>query len=216
MRRARYLLVAAIVLTAGSPASAEVLKDVSIQVQGLANCRAGSRRDPEALGGFAVSKNDSKPIGDLALGIEGQLALVALPQDTVPFFEHYRGMRLLLINRSQEEAVFSASDSRLAIVQEARDAQVEWLPIEQVYYSWCGNSGHRVFLPAGRYWEFVVPAYTGPLQATLRFHFASAGLVSNEFEGSIHPQQLKSDPGGMPQPWSALLEESSSVAPSSR
>jgi hypothetical protein len=86
---------------------------------------------------------------DAELGREGQLALVALPGTAVAFAEEYRGMRLLLVNRTKVEAEFPASDSRLSIIQEAQDSEGNWKAIEYLPSSWCGNSYHRVFSPSG-------------------------------------------------------------------
>lgn len=91
-------------------------------------CHAGSRKDDKALGGYGSSGNAPKKITEEITGTDGQITLVALPADAVPFMRQYAGFRLLLINRTAEEAPFSASDSRLYITCEARGARSRTRP----------------------------------------------------------------------------------------
>ena len=104
------------------------------------------------------------------VGRDGQLALVALPQTTVPFAEKYRGFRVLLVNRTNAEVAFPATDSSLDIIQEAQDASpatgtpIEDLPSrsEVIPFWYSGNSVHQRFSPLpATDWEFAAPAYTG-------------------------------------------------------
>jgi hypothetical protein len=130
------------------------------------------------------------------------LTLSAQPDQTVPFARSYRGFRLLLINATNSEVAFSASDSRLPIIQEALDSRGRWRPIEYLPESSCGNSYHSVFLPARHYFEFAVPAYTGKQRSRLRFVLQreqrGTPIYSNEFEGSINPRQFSKKQGHRP------------------
>jgi len=147
--------------------------------------------DKKATGGFGTSGNSPKRVMDRKIGRDGQVVLVALSQEQVPFNRNYRGLRLLLVNLTKREAEFPATDSQLNIVQEARDARGKWRPIEYLATSWCGNSDHRVFLPSGHYWEFAAPAYTGSIKTKLRFVLQGKNpLYSNEFDGSINLSQF--------------------------
>lgn len=104
-------------------------------------------------------------------------------------------MRLLLVNGTDAEVGFAASDSRLSIIQEAKDSDGNWKAIEFLPSSWCGNSYHRVFLPAKHYWEFSAPLYTGKMRTKLRFALPISDTVtiySNEFEGSVNSGQFGS------------------------
>ena len=153
-------------------------------------CHAGSRKDDKALGGYGSSGNAPKKITEEITGTDGQISLIALPADAVPFRGQYAGFRLLLINRTGEEAPFSASDSRLYITCEARDQHGEWKPIEYLPSSWCGNSRHSAYLPSGYYWEFSAPVYSGSLKTKLRYNLVGT-TYSNEFDGSINPSQFR-------------------------
>ena len=154
-------------------------------------CFAGSRADQHALGGYGKSSNAPKELGDLRLGSDGTVSLVALPSDQVPFAGKYRGFKLFLINRSRAEVAFSASDSRIPIVCEAKGDNGQWKEIEYLPSSSCGNSGHRVFLPERHYWEFAAPAYSGSIKTKMRFKFLGTPLLySNEFDGIINISQF--------------------------
>lgn len=177
------------------------LKEMNVKFMVRGYCFAGSRVDDKALGGFGKSDNAPKKLANKQLGQNNEITLVALPNEQVPFAGHYQGMRLLLINRTGNEAEFPASDSRLSIVQEALDTDGKWKPIEYLPSSWCGNSYHRVFLPKDHYWEFAAPRYTGSIKTKLRFALHTRGqkpIYSNEFQGSINREQFSIRQGHTP------------------
>jgi hypothetical protein len=154
-------------------------------------CFAGSPiEDAEALGGFGTSDNMPNKVAADSGG-KG-LYLLAEPAQEMshgdqPF------MRLVLVNQTASPVAFPAQDSRLSIIQESQDAQGNWQPIEYLMSAWCGNSHHKVTLPAGQFWEFPVPRYQGTLETKLRFTYLGEdgkNIHSNEFEGKISPSQL--------------------------
>ncbi len=99
-------------------------------------CHAGSKiEDDKAPGGFAKSDNFPKPLDPSMKVEEGRLQLIAEP-GTVTAFGKRKGMRLLLLNATEETAAFAASDSRLSIVQEAKSDKGEWKPVEYLPSSW--------------------------------------------------------------------------------
>jgi hypothetical protein len=103
------------------------------------------------------------------------------------------GMRVTLVNQTRDLLAFPASDSRLAIVQEAQDSAGTWKPIEYLPSSWCGNSHHRVFLAPNHFWTFPAPRYQGTILTKLRFAMVLADgsqLHSNVFDGSVNPEQF--------------------------
>ncbi len=190
----------------GRSVPAAELTNVNVKSMLRGCCFAGSRTDMQAMGGYGTSANAPKKVIDHGVGRDGQVVLLALSQERVPFNRNYRGLRLVLVNRSKREAEFPATDSQLNIVQEAKDAKGKWRPIEYLATSWCGNSEHRVFLPSGHYWEFAAPAYTGSMKTKLRFVLrGEKSLYSNEFDGSINPGQFnkrRSTPtGGIMDPY---------------
>lgn len=154
---------------------------------------ASDMEDESALGGYAKSDNASRPIeGNLEAPRSG-VYLQVLPDETRAFAETYRGMTVRLVNGTDEPVWFSASDSRLDIVQEAEDAEGRWRAIEYLPSSRCGNSYHRVGLKPGRYWTFAAPRYEGPFETRIRVRLRrddEKDLVSDPFDGSIHRSQF--------------------------
>lgn len=109
-------------------------------------------------------------------------------------FDDGKGMRLVLVNQTQKMVELFASDSRLDIVQEAQTSTGEWKPIEFLQPSFCGNSFHTAYLPPNHFWQFGTPRYRGEFQTRLRFALSidrSHTIYSNEFDGSINPEQIR-------------------------
>jgi len=95
------------------------------------------------------------------------------------------------VNRTGGKFTFDSCDSRIPIVQEARDGSGKWRAIEDLPKSWCGNSYYGVTLPAKQFWEFTAPAYTGTFKTKLRFVLqGEKPIYSNAFDGSVNPGQF--------------------------
>ena len=154
-------------------------------------CYAGSQlKDTEAAGGFSESSNAAQKVR--ARSNTNALLLLAQPGVSMSFAGG-PGMRVTLVNNTQDLLAFDASDSRLAIVQEAQDTDGNWKPVEYLEASDCGNSYHRVFLASNHFWAFAAPRYTGIIPTKLRFAMALADgsrLHSNTFDGSVNPNQF--------------------------
>jgi hypothetical protein len=136
------------------------------------------------------------------------VSLIALPDEPSPFQGRHRGFLVLLVNATDKSVWFSASDSRLSIVREAIDKDGAWKPIEYLPSSWCGNSYHRVLLPAGEAWTFTAPTYRGTFATRMRFVLQQEkgeSIYSNEFPGSINREQFsakeKRAPMGLMDPY---------------
>ena len=155
--------------------------------------------DPDAPGGFGGSNNLSGPIGKDKPVRKGEYYLIAQPKESGVFAQRYKGTKLLLINATKEKVAFPAQDSRLYIIQEAKDENGEWRPIEYLPSSWCGNSYHQVFLEPNKYWSFTAPRYGGSFKTKLRFKLEGDNpIYSNEFEGSINKEQFSIKQGHHP------------------
>ena len=139
------------------------------------------------------------PVAGAAHAPRGQLALVALPDIRAPF-QGYDGFIVILSNGTRKTIELETEDFRLNIVREARDAAGRWRPIEYYPHSWCGNSYFHLYLPPGRHWAFRAPVYHGPIRTRMRFVFEQPGLrlVSNEFPGTINPEQFTRRQGHTP------------------
>lgn len=93
---------------------------------------------------------------------------------------------------------FQAQDSRLNLHLQAQGKKGNWRDIEYLPSSWCGNSYHTLYLPAGYQWSFAVPEYTGTLKTHIRavlgykqaLDTEEQLLYSNEIESSVNPDQF--------------------------
>jgi hypothetical protein len=181
-------------------------------------------RDEKELGGYADSRNRSHSICELPFkAAEGimiavdTLHYVNLLEDwdqTAPIdssslsigdepddkemkaktIDPVLGRVAYLVNASDSVLVTEAQDSRIDVVLQAY-FNGNWIDIETLPQSWCGNSYHRVFLSPRRYWSFKVPVYSGPVSSLLRYRFAvnsEVTVFSNVFKGKITQEQLVS------------------------
>jgi len=186
--------------------SATRLEDLNVQFMMRGYFFAGSRiPDRQAPGGFGQSDNYPKAIVPIMPVTRGMVSLIADTSETPAFNGKYRGLRVLLVNGTNEIVGFSASDSRLYIVQEARGLDGKWKPIEYLPSSWCGNSYHTVFLGPKQYWEFAAPRYNGKIKTRLRIRlewqksqFQKLTIYSNEFDGSVNAKQFTVQQGHQP------------------
>jgi hypothetical protein len=181
------------------PAPAKGRLESKVMLRGYCH---GDSEEWEGLGGNARSKNRPSPLPEAERGKHQGVALVLRLEDTAEF-AGTAGFQLWLVNGTQEKQGFRASDGRLPIVQEARDREGKWRPIEYLPSSFCGNSYHTVFLQPGERWVFAAPRYQGPFPTRLRFRLDRGRdqppLYSAEFEGSIHESQLTDKQGHAPQ-----------------
>jgi hypothetical protein len=179
---------------------------VSAEHMNRGYCHAGSSLDdPNAIGGYGKPQNAPRKVGSRSNG--RGLYILAQPTVVSPYAGS-SGMRVTLVNQTDDLLAFAACDSRLAIVQEAQAANGIWKPVDELPKTHCGNSYHRVFLPPNRFWAFPAPRYAGTIPTKLRFSMQLADgsrLHSNVFDGSINQGQFtaartdditaKSDPG---------------------
>lgn len=182
------------------------LKDLNVEFMMRGYFFAGSSiPDKQALGGFGRSDNYPKAIASGMAVPSGTISLIAKPDQGTVFDGKYKGLRVLLVNGTNERTAFPASDSRLSIVQEALDKDGKWTPIEYLPSSWCGNSYHNVFLGPKQFWEFAAARYTGKFKTKLRFrmHWPKSEsekltIYSNEFNGSVNAKQFTVQQGHKP------------------
>ncbi len=173
------------------------LEDINVEFMMRGYFLAGSlfKKDEEGFGGFGGSSNYPKALDKVAP--DGVVSLIAMPDQDVIFAKKYKGLKVLLINGMDGRVKFTASDSRLSIVQEALDADGQWKPVEYLPGSFCGNSYHIVSLGPKEYWEFAAARYKGKFKTRLRFRLdwnksenENLRIYSNEFDGSVNAEQF--------------------------
>jgi len=181
------LLVAANCLHAAEPAQFKTMQ--------AGCCYAGNKKDdPKALGGYGSSNNLPKRLSGKEKVKKEDVYIEIAEGREVLYEKKYEGILLRLVNGEAKTAAIDASDSRIAIVQEAQTKDGTWQEIEYLPSSWCGNSFHNVYLEPRQYWEFTVPKYSGPLKTNIRFKLVlspTRTIYSSTYRGGIFPQQFK-------------------------
>lgn len=143
---------------------------------------------------YSSDENQPRPNWLLGNAREGSLYVHVFAGESHTLPDGADAVRVVIVNALGEPVMFNAADSRLRVIQEARDADGRWAPIEYIPSSSCGNSFHRLGLPAGQYWEFTVPRYRGAIatQLRIRAHVDDAGVIySNVFNGSVNAAQFQ-------------------------
>lgn len=123
--------------------------------------------------------------------------VIAAPEAISLVEEGLQGMKVRVLNYTDEARKIPTLDYCLYLVQEARDSEGIWRPIEQFPAAICSFSYFSVLLEPKEYWEFDVPRYTGTFKTRLRFalltetgHF----VYSQEFVGAVNPGQYLNNP----------------------
>src|SRR5688500_11302216 len=153
---------------------------------------------------FGFSENFMKMLGTNMNFPAGRVSLVASTGEETIFIKEFKGLMVRLINTTGEPVSFSASDSRLYIIQEAIDRDGKWKPVEYLPSSWCGNSYHNIFLGPNEYWDFAAPRLNGIQKTRLRFRLQASNrdkaafVYSNEFDGGVNPKQFTVEQGHTP------------------
>jgi hypothetical protein len=106
---------------------------------------AGSlKKDTISPGGNAESSNMPQPIRGRKLVMKALFANLSQTDD---------GVKIEFWNSTDQDEWMRAADGNMLAWLEALDGN-EWKPIEYHNWSDCGNSFHRVVLPAGYEWTY--------------------------------------------------------------
>lgn len=103
-----------------------------------------------------------------------------------------KGYPVYIVNPTYKTIRVEEQDGRLMIIQEAKDKNGNWRPIEFWQFSSCGNSYGGVALKPNSYIFTKIVAYRGEFETTLRLKMLNDTLVyySEPFKGSINLTQL--------------------------
>jgi len=157
-----------------------------------------AEQDTISPGGFAGCSNTPKPLLQKLRSRSTADALQILVTDEATnFTEQYKGMKVYVVNTTENTIGLGAQDSRLKLKRQVFH-EGQWNDIEYLPSSWCGNSYHQVYIKSNQYWEFTAPCLEGEIIAKFRFELAvnnELTIYSNEFEGSFNKSQLKEEQG---------------------
>lgn len=156
----------------------------------------------EHSGGWAESKNHPKKISKVSDFPVNTFGIVVKPNANDTFSKTYKALTVYLANNTKRKIDFNAQDSRLYMKVQALNNKGEWVDIEYLPSSWCGNSYHTLTLEPKNYWTFLTPIYEGDFKTKFRIELKyidpsdkqwdkkEITIYSNEYEGSINPGQF--------------------------
>ncbi len=100
---------------------------------------------------------------------------------------------IYLFNNTNDSINISISDSRFRMIQEAKDKDGKWKPIEYWNYSACGSSYSNFKLKPNGILKANSKLYRGSFKTKIRFKILSKNKVyyTNELDGEINPKQFK-------------------------
>lgn len=164
--------------------------------------------DPENIrsGGWYVDDNFPQKISDYTDIPKNKLSLRVDTNSRGTIYESYHSYPVFVLNVLDSAVSFEAQDSRLYMKVQAKDQNGAWRDIEYLPSSWCGDSYHRIELPAAHYWKLQTPIYEGGFKTKLRIaleYIMSEKsedkysytkeleiLYSNEYDGSVNLAQF--------------------------
>lgn len=109
--------------------------------------------------------------------------------------ENYVGHLISIINSTGKNQNINTQDGRLYLGTEVLYDN-EWLPIDYMKGSWCGNSYFTLDMKNQSTWEVIMPRYTGYKKGIFRIKFSVIiddqvkDYFSDQFEGSYNESQL--------------------------
>ncbi len=146
----------------------------------------------KGIGGHARSKNFPVKISAPKKFPKNTIFITLNKKTKKAFANKYTAVEVIVGNSTQEMVFFSASDSRLGMVHQAKNSDGKWKNIEYLSSSFCGNSHHSVGLEPGHMWSFSAPVYHGNIKTKLRIalSYGNKQIYSEEFDGSINKEQF--------------------------
>lgn len=108
----------------------------------------------------------------------------------------YQSKPVIITNLSKKPLKVTREDHLLMMIQEAKDPDGQWRPIEHWIHSWCGNSYWVQDLPARSVLVASVPYYDGDFATQLRIKIKNGDIISysNAYEGNINLEQFNYQP----------------------
>jgi hypothetical protein len=109
-----------------------------------------------------------------------------------PEREFYKAWPVFIINMGDSAHYMQVQDSRVCMIQEAKNQNGEWKPIEYWTHSWCGNSYYSFDIPPNYCAVTKIPIYKGNFETEMRLKMLNDTVIyySKPFRGSINLSQF--------------------------
>ena len=104
----------------------------------------------------------------------------------------FKGYPVYIVNHTKKNIRIEEQDGRLMMIQEAKDKNGNWRPIEVWRFSDCGNSYGGILLKPNNYLMTKIISYKGNFETELRLKLLNDTIVfySEPFKGSINLSQM--------------------------
>jgi hypothetical protein len=99
---------------------------------------------------------------------------------------------VFIINETNSKQLLELEDGQVMMIQEAKNENGDWLPIEAWMYSDCGNSYYSLVLEPRQYGFTRIKQYYGDFVTELRVKMQNGDsfIYSNTFKGRINKSQM--------------------------
>lgn len=99
---------------------------------------------------------------------------------------------VFLVNETKDIKALQGKDSYVFAIQEAKDSNGIWRPIEQRGFDFCGNGRWGMKIKPQEFALFLMPKYQGSYETELRVRFVNNKQVifSSSYTGKINYQQF--------------------------
>ncbi len=98
-----------------------------------------------------------------------------------------------IVNETSNTKTLFGVSNKIDAIQEAKDSQGIWYPIESNTYGYgCGNVYYwGLNIKPGEFLVFLMPKYEGKFETKMRLRFGNTGIiVSNAYNGKINYNQF--------------------------
>lgn len=109
------------------------------------------------------------------------------------WMKYYKSYPVFIVNRKDTLSLIGLQDGSVMAIQEAKDSNGAWQPVEYWVHSWCGNSYYDIKLYKNEFILVKIPIYQGIFKTELRLRVSIKGKIiySNSFWGSVNPAQFQ-------------------------
>lgn len=129
------------------------------------------------------------------------LQLIPAPQIKLAELPYYRlddsaHFPVFIVNETPLTKTIEGKDGHLFAIQEAKDSNGMWRPIEQRGFDFCGNGRWGLKIYPQEYGVFLMPLYEGSYFTELRVRFRNGDniIISKSYKGMINYDQFYFEP----------------------
>jgi len=99
---------------------------------------------------------------------------------------------IYVVNETSSDKLFTARDRYVSAIQEAKDKQGEWRPVESKRFDFTGNGRWALVIHPNEFALFITAKYEGTFKTLMRvrMRIGDVTYLSKAFEGSVNEKQF--------------------------